>query len=290
MKYSPKTISTLIRLRDGEQVNDGELSSKQVKNLVDELHRKAAVSFNRRGKLRGYYVVTDRDRFLDACRQVDSSLVNLEDALRLANGELDKRKEKVALFGNSKQGGADKTMKGFTLLADRKTSVEYLGDEVRIGPLTGLHVVNYPALVLPKDATVVIVENPECFYDHGWIPLVGLSQDSGPYIVLCRTPFCEQAKLWLESIPNRILYFGDFDLGGVRIYETEFKRRLGNRISFIVPDDIEERVRRRGNSDLYSKQVNEFKDSVKSEELDGLIRLLHHLQSGYEQEGYCLPL
>lgn len=71
-----------------------------------------------------------------------------------------------------------------------------------------------------------------------------------------RFPVSEEGKRWLEDIPNRVLYFGDFDLAGIRIYETEFKRRLGNRVSFLVPSDISERIRLNGNPALYTEQIN----------------------------------
>ena len=108
--------------------------------------------------------------------------------------------------------------------------------------------------------------------------------------ILCRFPICEEAKLWLETVPNRILYFGDFDLAGIRIYETEFKKRLGRKISFIVPDDLEERIRRGGNPGLYTRQVNEgfATTSSTSRELSLLVGMLHRMQSAYEQEGYCM--
>ena len=113
----------------------------------------------------------------------------------------------------------------------------------------------------------------------------------GPYILLCRFPISEESKLWLESIPNRCYYFGDFDLAGIRIYETEFKNRLTDKISFIIPNDLEERILQKGTVMLYSKQVNEGFASLKSSsgELTKLISLLHKLQRCYEQEGYCLP-
>lgn len=291
MKYSAKAIGLLLRLRDGELVNAGEFSSERLKDLKQELERKGAVSFSRRGTVGGRYMVPDRNRFIEACGQIDSTLSDLDAALRLARGDVSSRGEKVALFGNSKQEGADRTVRGFTLLADRKTEVSYLGEVFHIGPQAGLHVVDRKALILPEGATVVIVENAECLYDLGWIPNVGLDTGAGPYVVLCRFPFCEEAKLWLEGLPNRILYFGDYDLAGIRIYESEFKRRLGDRVSFILPEDLEGRIRRSGNPELYTRQVNEGFASVASQsgELTGLITLLHSLHSGYEQEGYCLP-
>lgn len=289
MKLGVKTIRTLIRLRNGESVNEGELSSRQLKEIMDILRNRGAVSLSRKGTLRGIYQAPDRNRFEEACERVDSSLKNLDAALSLASGEIYSRAEKVALFGNSKQEGADRTFKGFTILADRDISISYQERNYILNPTTGLHIINRSALAIPDQATVIVVENAECFYDLRWIPNAGLRPEDGPYIIMCRFPICEEGKLWLECIPNRILYFGDFDLAGIRIYETEYKRRLEDRISFIIPSDIEYRMKQAGNSSLYSKQVNEGFANLKSysEELTNLISLIHHLQSTYEQEGYC---
>ena len=290
MKPGVKTIRTLIRLRDGECVNEGELSSRQLRDIIDSLRNRSAVSLTRKGTLRGVYQAPDRKRFEEACVQIDPSLKDLNAVLSLASGEIDSRAEKVALFGNSKQDGADRTVKGFTILSDRDLNIRYQEREYVINPATGLHVIDRIALEIPNQSTVIIVENAECLYDLRWIPNVGLQPEEGPYIILCRFPVSEESKLWLESIPNKILYFGDLDLAGIRIYESEYKRRLGERISFIIPRDFDVRIQRSGNPALYSKQVNEGFANLKSEsgELTELISLIHRLQSTYEQEGYCL--
>ena len=293
MKYSEKTIRVLLRLRDGEIINKGVFSSSQQLQILEtELARMNAISFSRKGKLMGYYQATDRDSFLEACGRVDPVLSNLDAAFRLTQGKITSRAEKVSLFGNSKLEGAERTVMGFTLLADRTLKVKYLGDIFVIGPLVGLHVVNRESLVLPVESTVIIVENVECLYDLRWISNVGIKVEDGPYVILCRFPMCEEAKLWLESIPNRILYFGDYDLAGIRIYESEFKKRLADKISFIVPKDLEERIRKKGNPSLYTKQVNEGLMTVSSPsgEMNETLALLHRLQSAYEQEGYCLSV
>lgn len=290
MKYSSKAIRILIRLRDGEEVNEGEVRSKALSELVRELEARQAVAFVRRGRLRGAWSAITPERLTGACGEIDPVLSNLDSALMLAEGKVSSRADKVALFGDSKQDGPDRTVKGFTILADRDVIVHYLGREFPIGPLAGLHVVDWNKLVIPEGATVIIVENAECLYDLRWIPNVGLKDNDRPFVVLCRFPVCEEAKRWLEGITNTILYFGDYDLAGIRIYETEFKRRLGNRISFIVPKDLERRIRKSGNSALYSKQTNAMSSTDSpSGELVKLLTLLHNLQSCYEQEGYILP-
>ena len=291
MSITNKTIQLLQRLRDGEAVRTGEFASAQQKDIINFLMKHRGVIFTRIGKSRGSYNVTDPALFQELCSQYDPILRDLDAAARLIAGEVESRAEKVALFGNSKQDGADRTMKGFTILADRTTEIHYHGRGYVIGPKVGLHVVDRKGLVLPESATVVIVENAECLYDLRWTANVGLGEEDGPYVILCRFPICEEAKLWLKTLTNRILYFGDFDLAGIRIYESEFKRRLRNRISFILPTDLEKRIREGGNPMLYTKQVNEGFASIASPsgELKDLIFLIHNLHSCYEQEGYCLP-
>ena len=288
MKYSAKTIRTLIRLRDGDAVNEGEFRSGQMKELLVALNSQNALSFVRIGRSRGAYKAITPERFTAACVEYDRTLSDLEAARRLAENEISSRAEKVAFFGNSKQEGADRTVKGFTILADRDLNICYQEREYVLNSTTGLHIIERSALAIPAQATVIVVENAECFYDLRWIPNVGFKPEDGPYIIMCRFPICEEGKLWLECIPNRVLYFGDFDLAGIRIYETEFKRRLRDRISFIIPSDIEDRIRQSGNPSLYSKQVNEGFANLKSfsEELTNLISIIHNLQSTYEQEGY----
>lgn len=290
MSLTIKTVRLLQRLLDGEIVNAGEFASVQQKELVAFLLHWRGITFKGVGKSRGRYFVADKALFQEICSQYDPVLKDLEAAARLASGEVKTRSEKVALFGNSKQDGANKSIKGFTILADREIAIGYLGREYLINSLTGLHIVAWHSIILPPEATVVIVENAECLYDLRWIPNVGLKVKDGPFVILCRFPVCEEAKRWLETVPNRILYFGDFDLAGIRIYENEFKKRLGDKISFIVPDDLEKRIRKKGNTELYAKQVNEGFASVscQSSELKDLIALLHNLQSSYEQEGYCV--
>ena len=289
MSITNKTILLLQRLKNGEFVRTGEFASAQQKVIIDFLMKLRGVIFTRIGKSRGSYYVADSALFQELCSQYDPILKDLDAAARLAAGKVESRAEKVALFGNSKQDGADRTMKGFTILADRITDVHYQGRDYFIGPKAGLHVIDRNGLVLPESATVVIVENAECLYDLRWIANVGLSEKEGPYVILCRFPICEEAKLWLESLKNRILYFGDFDLAGIRIYETEFKRRMRDRISFLLPSDLEVRIRKGGNPALYTKQMNEGFASVSSlsGELNELVTLLHSIQSSYEQEGYC---
>lgn len=93
-------------------------------------------------------------------------------------------------------------------------------------------------------------------------------------------------RAWLMRIPNRYIHFGDFDLAGVHIYLSEFYAHLGDRASFLIPSDIEERLAD-GNSSLYDQQYVRFKNmEVTDARLQPLVDMIHRYRKGYEQEGY----
>ena len=161
MKYSSKAIRILLRLRDGEEVNEGEVRSKALSDLFRELEARHSLAFVRRGRSRGAWSAITPERLTDACGEIDPVLSNLDSALLLADGKVSSRAEKVGLFGNSKQDGADRTVKGFTILADKDVSIQYLGKEFLIAPLAGLHVVDRNTLVIPDETTIIIVETAQ---------------------------------------------------------------------------------------------------------------------------------
>ena len=107
-------------------------------------------------------------------------------------------------------------------------------------------------------------------------------------LFVCRYPQenLENLRSWLLRIPNRYVHFGDFDLAGVHIYLSEFYAYLGNRSSFLVPSDIEERLAE-GNAALYNQQYARFRNmAVTDVRLQPLVNMIHHYRRGYEQEGY----
>lgn len=90
---------------------------------------------------------------------------------------------------------------------------------------------------------------------------------------------------WLKRIPNRYIHFGDFDLAGIHIYLSEFYAQLGDRASFLILSDIEERLAD-GNASLYDQQYARFKNmEVTDARLLSLVDWIHKYRKGYEQEG-----
>jgi hypothetical protein len=88
----------------------------------------------------------------------------------------------------------------------------------------------------------------------------------------------------LSKVNNEVVYFGDFDLAGIAIYETSIY--VANpKAEFFIPENIEQILRDFGSSKLYSNQINRYKNLKSSNvKIQNLIDLIHKYQKGLEQE------
>ena len=107
-------------------------------------------------------------------------------------------------------------------------------------------------------------------------------------LFVSRYPQSTDLRSWLQNIPNRYIHFGDFDLAGIHIFLTEFHKCLGERSSFFIPSDIEQRLEY-GSTIRYDAQYSKFhtlKCDVQNLQL--LIDLINKYHRCYDQEGYIL--
>ena len=148
-------------------------------------------------------------------------------------------------------------------------------------------VADWQKFKIPEDVIVVGIENMENFrmirqqrglFEH----IIG----SQRLVFVSRYPQSSDLRSWLKIIPNRYIHFGDFDLAGINIFLTEFNSYLGNRSSFLIPLDIEERLAK-GSKERYNDQYQKFK-SINSNipDIQHLIDLINKYHRCYDQEGY----
>ena len=96
---------------------------------------------------------------------------------------------------------------------------------------------------IPEDVVVVNIENMENFrLIRQQRALFSSVLPEKRLLFVSRYPQSSDLRSWLQTIPNNYVHFGDFDLAGVNIYLSEFHKYLGDRSSFLIPDDIEERL------------------------------------------------
>ena len=151
-----------------------------------------------------------------------------------------------------------------------------------------LYVADWKTFVIPEDVIVVGIENMENFRKIRR-QRAFFSSELGLHRLLfvSRYPQSTDLRSWLCSIPNHYIHFGDFDLAGINIFLTEFHAHLGERSSFLIPKDIEQRLANNGTGQRYNAQYQKFKNlATHIPALQNLIDAINKYRRGYDQEGY----
>ena len=157
-------------------------------------------------------------------------------------------------------------------------------------------------IISPTESTAVFIQNPEKFHIPSDVVIVGIENGENflyirhqkylfgnkKILFVSRYPQSSDLKDWLRGISNEYIHFGDYDLAGISIYQSEFYRILGERASFFVPKDIEERLRT-GNEKLYNAQYLRYRNmKIIDSRLNWLVEMIHRYRKVYEQEGYIV--
>jgi hypothetical protein len=132
-----------------------------------------------------------------------------------------------------------------------------------------------------EDVTIIGIENGENFQrikEYGHL-FAGLNP-----LFVCRYPQSRDLIRWLQVIPNNYVHFGDLDFEGIRIFLTEYRRHLGDRVRFYVPVETEALLQQYGNRELYINQRGAFGNEELDSELNSLIALFHKYRKVLEQE------
>lgn len=193
----------------------------------------------------------------------------------------------------------------------RSTLVQEAGDSktVKLRTFRGFLVNSYEPisarigesefLISPSEGTAIFIQDPEEFHIPSDIKVVGVENGEnfrhircqkrlfgGRILFVSRYPQSTDLREWLMKIPNEYVHFGDFDLAGISIYQSEFYKYLGERASFLVPEDIDKRLKT-GNDRLYNIQYLKYRNmKIIDARLNGLVETIHRYGRVYEQEGY----
>ena len=147
---------------------------------------------------------------------------------------------------------------------------------------------NWQLFTIPENVVVVGIENMENFrmirHQRKWFE--SMLGDT-PLLFVSRYPQSKDLRKWLQGMANRYVHFGDFDLAGIHIFQCEIQKYLGCRSSFLIPNDIEERLKS-GSRQRYDAQYQRFHhlEAPNDDQLQWLISLIHKYRRGYDQEGY----
>lgn len=196
------------------------------------------------------------------------------------------RSKLVKITGDSKSTSI-RTFSGFMLDCIEPIQIFNGNTSILLGSTPGIsyYIQNPELFSIPNNVIVVGIENAENFCN---LKKQAKLFDDMTCIFVSRYPQNASLYRWLERIPNKYLHFGDFDLAGINIYQSEFYSRLQERASMLVPKDIEQRLMN-GNTDLFDKQYAKFKSmTIKDKRLQSLYDMIMKYHRCYEQEGYIL--
>ena len=146
---------------------------------------------------------------------------------------------------------------------------------------------DWQSFSIPQDVVVVGIENMENFrLIRQQRALFERTIGSARLLFVSRYPQSSDLRSWLQTIPNYYIHFGDFDLAGIHIFLTEFHAYLGERSSFFIPADIEQKLAN-GSLERYHAQYLKFKYlTTDIPVLQHLIDTINTYHRCYDQEGY----
>ena len=273
-------ISASIQaLISGEQVAGSKLSSK----LLDELMAEGLLSVVTHGSRKSY-----RARDVEALKRY---LIDKDESYRMLEVcSFVSRASLAAETGNSKLMTV-RSCPGFPVNSYEPISCSLCDKDFVVNPHEGSFVFidNWRQFSIPQDIVVVGIENMENFRRiRQQKKLFESVLGNMPLLFVSRYPQSTDLRNWLMGIPNRYVHFGDFDLAGIHIFLTEFQKYLGDRASFLIPSDIEQRLTQ-GSATRYNIQYNKFHTlRCTDTKLQSLIELIMNYHKCYDQEGYII--
>lgn len=280
MKIS-KTLATVLQsLVGGESVATSSLR----KDFADSLLAEGLLTVQAHGSRRTF-------RAIDSAALKRFLLSHYEE-LRMMDDDsqrsFETRAEQAAETGNSKLVKV-RSCPGFPVNSYEPIACTLRGGKFVVNPSEGsfVFVDDWQSFTVPADVVIVGIENMENFrLIRHQRQFFETEIGSGRMLFASRYPQSTDLRRWLQTIPNRYVHFGDFDLAGINIFQAEFRQYLGLKASFLIPHDIELRLAL-GSHQRYDYQYARY-HNIQSDvpELQALINLINRLHRGYDQEGY----
>ena len=282
MKITSSLIDKLIRLRSGESLPSSALRGEWVEELLSD-----GVLISRSHGSRSSIIAASPETLEQSLRHTDERLGNLDKMKETLDTE-STRSGQAAETGNSKLV-TTRSCPGFPVNSYEPITCSLSGKELVVNPQEGtfIFITDWHYFAIPEDVTVVNIENMENFrLIRRQQALFSSALPGKRLLFVSRYPQSSDLRTWLQTIPNQYVHFGDFDLAGIHIFLTEFQKHLGTRASFLIPQDIEQRIKH-GSAERYNDQYQKFR-KLKSDilPLQQLIDTLHKYHRCYDQEVY----
>ena len=270
----------LILLLNGEKIS----ASKLKHSIIDTMLGNGILEQQIQGRSKKLIFLHSPERLSDYLSN-HFGINSLEDYITVHKQKDALRSDFVEISSDSKLKKV-RTFKGFLVNSYLPIQARINGNSIFINPEVGTFtfISDFESFEIPDDITIVGIENPENFrYINKQMYLF----DGIKPLFVSRYPQNQSKDLikWLQTIPNPYLHFGDLDFAGIGIYLNEFKKHLGNRATFFIPNNTKELLGRYGNRELYDNQKSNFsREEIEEIKLNQLITMIHEYKRGLEQE------
>ena len=280
MKISNTLLTTLQRLMDGESIAASTLR----KDFTETLMAEGLLTVQTHGSRRAF-------RAIDA-KALKKYLQARYEELRTFGDDIstsyETRSEQAFETGNSKLVKV-RSCPGFPVNSYDPIACTLCGDDFVVNPPEGSFVFidDWRHFAIPDDIVVVGIENMENFrMIRKQRSLFESVLGDMPLLFVSRYPQSKDLRNWLKGISNKYVHFGDYDLAGIHIFLMEFYKYLGDRSTYLIPSDIEQRLAK-GSLYRYNNQFDKY-HTLRCDipYLQSLIDIINKYHRGYDQEGY----
>jgi hypothetical protein len=239
------------------------------------------------GKTKTLLFITDKEK-VAAYLSNHFGINNLDEYITTLEGNEQSRATNIAVSGNSKLQTV-RTFKGFLVNSYTNINATLNGRPVQINPTAGSYtfIHDYETFIPDAAVTIIGIENPENFrhINKQQYLFKGLQP-----LFVSRYPQSNHLGKWLAGITNEYLHFGDFDFSGISIYQSEYKKHLGKRATFFLPENTAALLQKYGNKELFNKQYNPLSNYTADEQnIKELLTLIFKYKKVLEQEIFMLP-
>lgn len=268
----------------------GEITERKFKNpeIVSQLKLNGSVANSRRGTIKYINLAKEKNIFL-MLKNHDYNIDSIEDIDSYIKKIFDNKASRdiIQKYHNDSKKIPSKSMRGLYISSLQKIDVILNGEAISILSYNGLGYFFFytEKIELYEDTIVVGVEN----YQVIWFAKRYKKFFNNPNILfVAKTPYMLK---WIKTLKNEYIHFGDCDLSGIHIYLNTMLPRLlkAKKTSMFIPRNIEELIKKHGNSELYEKQ-KQYKENLltNDEKINHLIEVIVKYKKVIEQEGLSL--
>ncbi len=279
MKLPIGIAQKVKQMLDGEEVQSSKLKQSIALKMVED----GAIQYRNISKSKRMYFIKNAENLNNYLR-TEFGINNLNQYIDQINNPKLTRSEAIEISSNSKVKNI-RTFKGFLVNCYQPVNATINNIPTVINPIEGTFtfIYDFETFIIPKNITIIGIENPENFRYIN--KQERIFKNITPLFV-SRYPQNKDLIKWIKNAPNNYLHFGDFDFEGINIFLNEYKKHIGDKAKFFIPDEIEKMIKEKGNSDNYDTQV--YKEphisKVNDESLIALIKTIHRHKKGLEQE------